>query len=87
MPCCCSATVQTGPDMYARHALGPDKLIDLIMLDERFYRTRPADAGSGRNAILGAEQWAWFEHQVKTSDATYLVAASSSTVHTFGDEN
>lgn len=79
--------VQTGPDVYARHALDPNNLIDLIVLDERFYRTRPADAGSGRNAILGAEQWTWFEQQVQASTATYLVVASSSTVHTFGDES
>lgn len=79
--------VMTGPDVYARYALGANNLIDLIVLDERFYRTRPSDAGGDRNAILGAQQWDWFEQQVAQSQASYLVVASSTTVHTFGDES
>ncbi len=78
---------QTGPDVYARYSLGANNLIDLIVLDERFYRTRPSDAGGDRNAILGTQQWDWFEQQVDQSQASYLVLASSTTVHTFGDES
>ena len=37
--------------------------------------------------MLGSAQWHWLEQVVATSDASYLVIASSSTPHTFGDES
>ena len=78
--------LMTGADVYSCRSLGANHLIDLIVLDERFYRNQPALAGGSRNAILGAQQWTWFEQQVQQSQARYLVVASSTTVHTFGDE-
>lgn len=74
----------TGPEVYSISRVGP---VDLIVLDERFHRTSPLAAGGDRDAILGAEQWAWFENAVHHSDATYILVASSTTLHTFGDES
>lgn len=75
--------VQTGSDVYGVYRLG---LVDLIVLDVRFHRTSPLTAGGDRDAVLGGTQWHWFEQQVKTSSAPYLVVASSTTLHTFADE-
>ena len=52
-PCKTQIAEGAGGDVYARHALGTNGLIELIVLDERFYRTRPADAGADRDGILG----------------------------------
>ncbi len=76
--------MQTGPDVYARQALG---LVDVILLDTRFYRTHPARSVDPRNAMLGAQQWAWLEQQLQASTAPCLVLASGSTLHSFGDES
>ncbi len=74
----------TGNDVFHIHHLG---LVDLVVLDERFYRQSPAVSASDRDAILGHEQWVWLEQIVQTSAAPYLVIASSTTLHTFGDES
>lgn len=74
----------TGTDVYHLARVGP---ADIVVLDERFYRQSPAASANDRNAVLGAEQWAWFEQVVADSTATYLVVASSTTLHSFGDES
>jgi phosphodiesterase/alkaline phosphatase D-like protein len=74
----------TGSDVYRQQSFG---LVDVIVLDERFYRKSPDSAGGNRDAILGADQWHWFEQAVAKSTAKFLVIASSTTLHTFGDES
>ncbi|MSO99610.1 MAG: hypothetical protein EXR07_00960 [Acetobacteraceae bacterium] len=79
------APAQTGGDVYHLHHLGP---IDIAILDERFYRRSPAVSSTDRDAILGGTQWAWLEQIVHSPhQARYLVIASSTTLHTFGDES
>lgn len=78
------ATVTTGAEVYRIHHVGD---VDLVVLDERFYRTSPATSGNDRNAILGGAQWAWFEDLVAGSKAKYLVVASSTTLHSFSDQS
>jgi alkaline phosphatase D len=78
------APQQTGSDVYRVHRAGP---VDIVVLDERFYRRSPAASGADRNAILGQEQWDWLENVVTTSDAPYLLVASSTTLHSFADES
>ena len=74
----------TGADVYGVQRVGP---VDIVVLDERYYRQSPGTSRDDRDAILGAAQWAWFEKVVRESAATYLVVASSTTMHTFGDES
>lgn len=74
----------TGVDVYRMQSFG---LVDVVVLDERFYRTSPLAAGGDRDAILGSAQWQWFEQQVVASTASFLVVASSTTLHTFADES
>jgi phosphodiesterase/alkaline phosphatase D-like protein len=76
--------VRTGTDVYRVHRLGP---VDLVVLDERFYRTSPVATCTDRDAILGHAQWAWLEGVVSSSTAKYLVIASSTTLHLFGDQS
>ena len=78
------APVQTGNDVYSLQQLG---LVDLVVLDARFYRRNPADSGGDRDAVLGAAQWLWLENIVARPGAPYLLVASSTTLHTFGDES
>jgi hypothetical protein len=75
----------TGPDFYSDRRLG---LVDIIVLDERFYRTSPMDAGGDRDAILGADQWNWLEQTLSANtEAKYTLVASGTTLHTFADES
>lgn len=76
--------LQTGNDVFSLHPLG---LVDLVVLDARFYRRNPLDSGKDRDAVLGATQWLWLENIVATSTAPYLLVASSTTLHTFADES
>jgi alkaline phosphatase D len=78
------APATTGQDVYHAHRLG---LVDLIVLDGRFYRTHPARSGADRDAVLGQLQWQWFEEAVHASTAPYLLVASGTTVHRWGDES
>lgn len=75
---------RTGEDVYSVTRF---ELVDVVILDERFYRTAPHISRSNREAVLGAKQWMWFENIVQTSKAPYLLVASSTTVHTWGDES
>jgi phosphodiesterase/alkaline phosphatase D-like protein len=74
----------TGADVYRVHHLG---LVDVVVLDARYYRASPAASRDDRDAILGAAQWNWFEHTIKTTTAKYLLVASSTTLHAFGDQS
>jgi alkaline phosphatase D len=76
--------VQTGDDVFHIRHLGA---VDLVVLDERFYRAAPAGSGADEDAILGATQWAWFEAEVDASKAPYLLVASGTTLHAFGDQS
>lgn len=71
-------------DIYGIHRVGP---VDVIVLDERYYRRSAQATKLNRDAILGAQQWTWFEDAVRTSTARYLVVASSTTLHSYGDES
>lgn len=73
-----------GRDVYRMFS---SSLVDIIVLDERFYRQSPAVSRNDRDAILGEKQWIWFEEAVTSSKAKFLVIASSTTFHTFGDES
>ena len=78
------APLMTGAEVYRVHHL---REVDLVVLDEMFYRTSPATSGNDRNAILGGAQWTWFEGVVAESMAKYLVIASSTTLHSFVDRS
>ena len=78
------APVCTGADVYRHRRLGP---VDLVVLDERYYRTVLQASATDPDAILGAAQWAWFEGVVQRCAAPYLVVASSTTLHSFGDQS
>lgn len=75
---------RTGEDVYNLRRIGP---ADIVVLDARFYRRSPSQSGGDRDAVLGAKQWAWFEQAVAASTADYLVVASSTTGHTWGNES
>lgn len=78
------APQRTGADVYRVHHLGP---VDLVVVDARFYRRAPQRSAQDRDAVLGARQWLWLEQVVRQSKAPYLVLASSTTLHAFGDES
>lgn len=71
-------------ELYGKYSAGT---ADILLLDERYFRRSPTHSQFDRDAILGVQQWAWFEKSVAESTAKFLVVASSSTVHTFGDES
>ena len=75
----------TGSDVYSAHRLG---LVDVYLLDERYYRKSPGLSNDSRDAILGVEQWNWLERTLQVpSQAKYTIIASSTTLHTFADES
>jgi len=74
----------TGGDVYRTFRVGQ---VHVIVLDARFYRTKPSDSAADRNAILGAAQWTWLETVVAQSTAPFLLVASSTTVHRWADES
>lgn len=74
----------TAKDLYHRRTIGN---VDIVLLDERYYRRSTASSRTDRDAILGAAQWTWLEREVAASSASYLVLASSTTFHQFGDES
>lgn len=78
------APQQTGDDVFSVYKLG---LVDLIVVDARFYRQSPRNSANDRDAVLGARQWRWLEGVVAQSQAPYLMFASSTTLHTFADES
>jgi alkaline phosphatase D len=74
--------VMTGQEVYRVQQLG---LVDLVVLDVRFHRRSADTSGDDEDAILGRAQWAWFEALVRQSQAPYLLVASSTTLHRYGD--
>jgi len=75
----------SGEDVYYKIST---ELVDIILLDERFYRLAPHTSRNDRDAILGEAQWQWFEDAVSsTENGKFLLIASSTTLHTFGDES
>ncbi len=75
-------TLRTGTDVYGRLSVGP---VEVIVLDERFYRRKAADSRFDRDAVLGAAQWAWLEQTLaELAGARFVLLVSSSTVHRFG---
>ncbi|HJU40629.1 MAG TPA: alkaline phosphatase D family protein [Tahibacter sp.] len=74
----------TGTDIYGLHRVGS---VDIAVLDQRYYRRSTRTTRYDRDAILGAEQWRWFERAVAQSTARYFVVASSTTLHTYADES
>ncbi len=75
---------RTRDDVYHVLKLGD---VDLVVLDQRYYRQSPQVSATSRSAILGEAQWKWFEDAVSSSTARYLAIVSTTTVHTFGDES
>ena len=78
------ADANANAEVYRAHRLGP---VDLVVVDTRFYRRAPAQAVDDRDAVLGARQWQWLDEVVGSSTAPYLVLASSTTLHDFGEES
>jgi alkaline phosphatase D len=74
----------TGEDVYSATTLGN---VRLIVLDTRFYRTAPSVSRNNRDAVLGVNQWRWLEKELENPGAPFVVIASSTTFHTFGDES
>jgi len=75
---------QTGSDVYRTFTAGP---VQVVVLDERFYRSKPSVSQDDRDAVLGAAQWTWFENVVASSNTPFLLVASSTTVHQWGNES
>ena len=69
---------QTGNEVYSQTET---ELLDLIVLDTRFYRRKSSDNVSDRNGILGESQWLWLEENIHTCKKKFLIVVSSSTVH------
>lgn len=60
--------------VYAAYDFGsPPYQVRVLMLDTRYHRDPIGSDGD----VLGAEQWAWLEHQLRGSKATVHVIASS----------
>lgn len=78
--------LQTGDDVYSRRRLGsPGAEVEVIVLDARFYRRKITDSIFDRDAMLGANQWAWFEQAVAAAkDVPYLLVVSSTTAYSYG---
>jgi alkaline phosphatase D len=74
----------TGVDVYRAFRVGP---VDVVVLDERFYRRKPSESRLDADAVLGAAQWNWLDNVVAQSTAPFLLVASSTTVHRWGDES
>lgn len=65
--------------LYGSHTWGPEgRRVKLILLDTRYFR----DARGSDGTILGASQWAWLEHELRTSDArVHLIAGGIQFLH------
>lgn len=74
----------SGQDVYCKRTLGN---VDVLMLDARYYRRSPKVSGQDPDAVLGVRQWSWLEREIHASTAAFLVVASSTTFHQFGDES
>jgi alkaline phosphatase D len=60
-------------------------LVDIVILDGRFYRKSDAVPPNDENSMLGTRQWAWFERKLaEPTTARYTIVMSGTTVHDFG---
>jgi phosphodiesterase/alkaline phosphatase D-like protein len=75
---------RTGSDVYSATRLGD---VLLLMIDARFYRTARSVSGKNRDAILGVTQWEWLEKELAAATSKFIILASSTTFHRFGDES
>jgi alkaline phosphatase D len=73
--------MQTGDDVYSQRRIGP---VEVIVLDARFYRRKITDSLFDRDAMLGANQWAWFEKAVADTKAPFVLVVSSTTAYSYG---
>lgn len=73
----------TGKDIYS---VTHTELVDIVILDTRFYRLAPDRSSEDENAILGPDQWNWLEKVLQRSTAKFLAVVSSSTYHDYGGE-
>ncbi len=74
------------PGLYAAYMFGPpEKRVQVILLDTRYFRSPLKSAGErGRylpdsdpsKTMLGAEQWAWLEQQLREPAAVRLIVSS-----------
>lgn len=78
------APPMTGSDVYS---VTHTRLIDIVVLDARYYRTSPHRCADNRDAVLGGVQWAWLEATVAASKAPFLLLASGSTFHAYREES
>lgn len=64
---------RTRKGIYTSHTFGePGKKVKFLLLDIRYHRDKP-----GVNAdMLGQEQWAWLENELKHSDAQIHIVAT-----------
>jgi alkaline phosphatase D len=64
--------------IYTSYTLGTGpKTVKVILLDERYHRDQPGPEGD----MLGAEQWAWLETELRTSSsAVHLIGSSTQIV-------
>jgi alkaline phosphatase D len=65
---------RTNDGIYTSYEFGPiERRVKMILLDNRFHHSAP-----GAN-LLGAEQWQWFEDEIKNSNAKihFIVAGLS----------
>lgn len=58
--------------IYDAYYIGDPSLIKVILLDVRYFR----DNYKVGKDILGDDQWAWFENELKTNTAHYLLIGS-----------
>jgi len=75
---------RTGDDIYSASTFGN---VLILMLDTRFYRRRPADSATSRDAVLGESQWTWLEQQLAAPTPAFVILASGSTFHRFDNES
>jgi phosphodiesterase/alkaline phosphatase D-like protein len=63
-------------------------LVDIFILDGRFYRKSDAVPPNDENSMLGSMQWDWLEQKLLVpTTSKYTIVISSTTVHDFGVDN
>ncbi len=80
---------------YAEEIKSEDKIIKLILLDTRYFRSplqkdteskkRYKPWQNGEGTLLGEAQWNWFENELKNSNADYHIIVSS--IQIWSDEH
>ena len=63
-------------------------LVDIFVLDGRYYRKSDAIQPNNADSMLGTTQWTWLERKLaEPTEALYTVLMSGTTVHDYGVEN